>query len=457
MWQKPSIVAKFGGTSVADDTQFRKVREIILSSPERRFIVVSAPGALNGSLKVTDLLLKMDYQDRCASANQGLFIQVMNRFRTIARELDLKIDLPALTDGLWQDFLIGSSRDFMLSRGEFLCGRMMAEYLNFKFVDPSLFVRFGRDGLLDMSATRKNAHILTRETGGVVVPGFYGLTPGHEVRVFSRGGSDLTGAIVANLVDASVYENWTDVTGIRMADPRIVESPQRVEEITFRELRELSYSGATVMHEEAVFPLIEKGIPLQVRNTNEPEEEGTRVIANSDCPGTSKTPIVGIAGRKGFASIRLEKDGMNKETGFIKRVASVVAAYGLSIEHLPGGIDTMSVVLNEKDYKKNANLLYDDFLKECAVEEVSVSYGIALICIVGKGMVHTPGTLARIASALALKRVNIRFVVQGSSEISIIVGVDEDEYEKAVRAIYHEFMVEYRGLIGWVRRKFRGF
>lgn len=457
MQQAASVVAKFGGSSVANAEQFLKVANIVKSSPERRFVIVSAPGALNGEPKVTDVLLKLNYFDRCDASNQNLFVQAMNRFRTIAKELKLKIDLESIVDDLRQDFLVGASRDFMLSRGEFLCGRMMAEHLQFKFVDPSMFIRFGHDGFLDMCATTKNAHILTKETGGVVVPGFYGLTPKHEIRVFSRGGSDLTGAIVADLVGAKEYENWTDVCGVLVADPRIVANPKRIKEITFRELRELSYSGANVVHEEAVFPLARKGIPLHVRNTNEPEKEGTRVISTTMCTGVSRRPIVGIAGRKGFVSIRLEKAGMNAEKGFIKQVASVVSDHDLSIEHLPGGIDTMSIVLAQNPYKEVASALYEDFTKVCKVDEVSVLYGVALICVVGKGMVHTPGVMARVASALARRNINIRIVDQGSSEISIILGVDEDDYENAIRAIYDEFTTRRSGLLWWLRKKLRSF
>ncbi len=443
--QRPSgalTVAKFGGTSVATAAQLRKVAAFVSADPARRIIVPSAPGkAHGGDTKITDLL----YLCHQLAAKGQPFAQVWEpiaaRFLGIVAELGLPLRLDeVLTEARARIAGGGASPDYAASRGEAIHGRVLASLLGAAYVDAAEVVFFDRAGRLDR---RTFAAIRSRCQGGglVVIPGFYGSDPAGEVKTFSRGGSDVTGAVVANAVDAGLYENWTDVSGVLMTDPRVVSEARPITEITYRELRELSYMGASVLHEEAVFPVREKRIPINIRNTNRPEDPGTMIVAERDA---GHQVVVGIAGTKGFTVIQIEKAMMNSEVGFGRRVLDAFARLGISYEHTPTGIDTMSVVVADRQLVEAGGVskldqVLEDLASTLRPDTLKVTPAMALIATVGQGMNHAVGTAARLFSALAKARVNVRMIDQGSSEQNIIVGVEEGDLALAIRAIYNEF------------------
>lgn len=431
------LVSKFGGTSVASAAQLHKVRDIVAADPERRFIVPSAPGKRGpDDTKVTDLLY---LAHELASRHQGLdqvWAGIAERFRSLVADCGLDCDLEPVLEETRAAIAAGATAAYAASRGEAINGRIVAALLDAEYVDAAEVIRFGAGGRLDPISYDL---IRTRcaGPGRYVIPGFYGADAGGAVRTFSRGGSDVTGSVVAGAVGAQVYENWTDVSGVLVTDPRIVPEAQTIAEITYKELRELAYMGASVLHEDAVFPAREHGIPINIRNTNEPEAAGTMIVPGRDA---GDQVIVGIAGTGGFTTFLVEKAMMNAEIGFGRRVLDVFERLGMSYEHTPSGIDTMSVVVHADTVGDRADEVVRDLQAAVQADEVNVFAGMALIATVGQGMNRRVGTAAKLFTALAEARINIRMIDQGSSEQNIIVGVEEADLARTIRAIYDAFV-----------------
>lgn len=434
------IVTKFGGSSLADAGQFAKVKEILLMDERRQYVVPSAPGRrFKEDEKITDLLYSCHRQARDGEDYQDTFDLIAARYMDIAEELGLHVDLGAALDEVNERIAAGADADYCASRGEYLNGLLLADYLGWRFVDSAEVIKFNADGLLDAELT--NRLMAERLADGVptVIPGFFGSYYDGTVHTFSRGGSDITGAIVARAVNAAVYENWTDVSGFLMADPRIVESPREISSITYMELRELSYMGASVLHEDAMFPVHRAGIPTNIRNTNDPAHPGT--IISLDAPFDPAHPtITGIAGRKGFSVISIAKAMMNTELGFSRKVLSAFEQYGVSIEHLPTGIDTMCVVVAGDAFEPVREKIINRIVAETNPDTITVYEDMSIIATVGRGMVHNCGTAARLFGAMSRAGINVRMIDQGSSELSIIMGVDDKDYEKTIQAVYDEFV-----------------
>jgi len=435
------IVTKFGGSSLSSDEQFRKVRSILELEPTRRYLVPSAPGKrFDGDDKVTDLLYQCH---RLASEGKSItdpFSKIRDRYLSIAQGLHLKVDIESSLNEVEEGIAAGKGKDWCASRGEYLCGLLMADYLGWRFVDAAEGIVFHEDGTVSNSRTQEKLSALLADGESAVIPGFYGAKENGEVCTFSRGGSDITGALVARAVHADVYENWTDVSGFLMADPRIIDGPAEISSITYKELRELSHMGASVLHEDAMFPVHQAGIPTNIRNTNKPYHPGTMISKNA--PHEVYVPtITGIAGHKGYSVINVEKNMMNSEVGFGRKVLSVLEDLGISFEHMPTGIDTMCVVVKSDALEPHLKEVTEKI--EALVDgqgTVSVSDQLAIIATVGRGMVHNCGTAARLFKAMSRARINVRMIDQGSSELSIIVGVNESDFEATIRAIYHEFV-----------------
>jgi aspartate kinase len=433
------IVAKFGGSSVADAGQIRKIAAIVQADPRRRLVVVSAPGKRTAQdKKITDLLYLCQSLGAQGLNTDSPFAVIKERYLGIAEELNVSGAWEWLRD-VQQQIAAGADSDWVASRGEYLSARIIAGYLGAEFVDAVEGIRFAGDGRF--AAAESYALLQERlqripENKIAVIPGFYGQDPKGQIKTFSRGGSDVTGAVVARAVGAEVYENWTDVSGMLMADPRLIHNPLPIQEITYREQRELSYMGASVLHDEAVFPVREAGIPIHIRNTNRPEDPGTRIMAERDA---QNTPIIGIAGRRGFATIFTEKAMMNQERGYGRRVLEVLEAHGISYEHSPTSIDTLSVIVAEEELGTQESSVVAAIRRAVEPDRIEVAHDIAMIAIVGQGMVHRIGVAARAFSALAEAGINIRLINQGSSELNIIVGVLATDYPAALRALYAAF------------------
>ncbi len=434
------IVVKFGGSSLADASQFRKVADIVKSDPQRHYVVPSAPGKrAKGDDKVTDLLYACSHLKRNGEPFDFQLQKIKDRYDGIIRDLGLKLSLDEDFALIAENIRKGASESYIASRGEYLCGKCLAEYLGFPFIDAAKVICFDKNGRLDEAATYDHLEKALEDTPYGVIPGFYGADPDGRIVTFSRGGSDISGALVAHAVNADVYENWTDVTGFRMADPRIIKDAQFIESITYRELRELSYMGATVLHEDSIFPVHKSGIPTNIRNTNDPTHPGTMITASAR-PGSNRHTITGIAGQKGFTIIHIEKDMMNNELGFGRRVLQAFEESGVNFEHLPTGIDTMSVVVKEVELNPHREEVIARIRELVQPDNLTVSDHLALIATVGRGMVRVFGTAARLFTAISTRGISIRTIDQGSSEISIIVGVDEDDFENAIEAIYDTFV-----------------
>ncbi len=429
------ITSKFGGTSLADAAAIRGAVDIVNANPARRFVVPSAPGKRSPEdKKITDLLyvwhrlLKDDLDP--AQARDIIF----ERFSVLTHDLGLKLDVNAQFKAIDRRAENYSTPDFLASRGEFLTGLIVAELLGAVFVDPAECIRFNYEGeLLEETYTMLGERLAG--DGRFVVPGFYGADPKGRIRTFSRGGSDVTGSIVARASKSDLYENWTDVSGFRMTDPRIVPHAQRIDEITYSELRELSYMGANVLHDEAIFPVRRVGVPINIRNSSEPDNPGTMILPRRE----ATQPVRGIAARKGFSMINIEKALMNKEIGFGRRVLGILEHYKVSFEHMPTGIDTISLIVKDEVLGDHGDAIVKEIEKRCDPDRVSLTSGLALIATVGQGMNHYIGVAARLCTALAEARVNLRVIDQGSSETNIIVGVEENDMERAVLAIYNAF------------------
>ncbi len=432
-------VVKFGGSSLANARQFKKVGEIIRADKSRRYVVPSAPGKRNPKdEKVTDLLYQCYEAAAEGRGYKKLLEKIRGRYEDIIEGLGLNLNLDHEFDRIEENFLAKAGRDYAGSRGEYLNGLIMAEYLGIPFVDAAEVIFFDDHGNLDAEYTNQELAERLSHLERAVIPGFYGARHDGSVKTFSRGGSDITGSIVARAIHADMYENWTDVSGFLVADPRIVENPQVIETITYKELRELSYMGASVLHEDSIFPVRREGIPINIRNTNRPEDKGT-LIVESTCRKPRYT-ITGIAGKKGFCSINIEKAMMNSEVGFGRKVLSVFEQYGISFEHMPSGIDTMTVYVHQSEFEEHEQSVIAGIHRAAAPDMVEMESDLALLAVVGRGMRSTRGTAGRIFSALAHARVNVKMIDQGSSEWNIIIGVENDDFETAVRAIYDIFV-----------------
>lgn len=430
-------VVKFGGSSLADAVQILKVKEIIEADPDRRFVVPSAPGKRHGDdIKITDLLYALHSAALHLDDTAGIFEKISSRFIGIRDELGLKTDIESHLAVILDDVKKGASKDYAASRGEYLSGLLLADLLGYDFIDAAGVIAFDKKGVYDAEKTMKLLPGALDLHERAVIPGFYGSMPNGKIKTFSRGGSDITGAIVARAAEAVLYENWTDVSGFLMADPRVVSGPKKIDVVTYRELRELAYMGATVLHEDSILPVMEAAIPINVKNTNDPENSGTMIVPSVDGMAKGKHSITGIAGKKNFTVITIEKHGMNAEIGFGRKVLQCLEKFRLSFEHIPSSIDTVSVVIADARVRGCIEELIDELHLVCEPDSVEVSSNMALIATVGRGMIRRVGISARLFAALADGRVNVRMIDQGSSEINIIVGVENDDFEKAVRAIY---------------------
>lgn len=433
-------IVKFGGSSLADAQQFKKVGDIIRSDPSRRFVVPSAPGKrFPGDDKVTDLLYKCYNEAVSGGDFDAVFSIVCSRYNEIIEGLGLDYDLTEEFRHIKWAVLHHAGRDYAASRGEYLNGLILAKYLGYDFIDPADFIHFFDDGSFDSELTNALLSEELKKHSNGVIPGFYGSHPNGTIRTFSRGGSDITGSIVARAAYADLYENWTDVSGFLMADPRIVKDAEVIKYITYRELRELSYMGATVLHEDAIFPVRFAGIPINIRNTNHTDDPGTLILSHTDSFDSDKI-ITGIAGKKGFCVITIEKAMMNAEKGFGRKVLEAIEKEGLSFEHLPSGIDTMSVIISKNELQNCREKLINRICQMVEPDSITVEEGLALIAVVGRGMVKSKGTAVRIFKAVSGAGVNIRMIDQGSSELNIIIGIDENDFDEAMKAIYHEFV-----------------
>ena len=432
-------MAKFGGSSLADAEHFRKVRDIVLSDPDIRFVVPSAPGKrFKTDTKVTDMLYQCHRLVERNQSHEEVFQKIIDRYMDIYNALGLDFDFYGLLLTTGDEIRRQKNPDFAASRGEFLNGVLLSNYLGWDFIDAQDVVKFDRTGVFASEWTNEVLGEALKNHERAVVPGFYGSYPNGDVHTFSRGGSDISGAIVARAAKADVYENWTDVSGFLMADPNIVENPRCIRELSYRELRELSYMGATVLHEDAIFPVHKAGIPTNIRNTNDPADPGTMIVPQVS--GNRKQRITGIAGHKNFTLITIDKAMMNSEYGFGRRVLQALEDFGVSFEHMPTGIDTMSVVVSDQELVTRKDQIIQRIEQLCQPDTISISTGIALIATVGHGMVSQPGSAATLFNALYQAGVNVKMIDQGSSEFNIIVGVSVDDFETATRAIYHAFV-----------------
>lgn len=432
-------VVKFGGSSLANASQIKKVADIIHSDESRRYVIPSAPGKrFSDDVKVTDMLYRAYDAAAAGEDITARMDEIHGRYREIIEGLGLSLDLSDEFAIITDYFLRQAGRDYAASRGEYLNGLVLSAYLGYRFIDAARVICFDQRGMLDAENTHLVLRELLKTVDYAVIPGFYGAMPDGSIKTFSRGGSDVTGSIVARAIRADVYENWTDVSGVLVADPHIVTNPQVVETITYRELRELSYMGATVLHEDAIFPVRSEGIPINIRNTNRPDDPGTMIV-ESTCR-SPKYVITGIAGKKGFCAINIEKDMMNSEIGFGRKVLQVFEENEISFEHTPSGIDTFSVLVHQSEFMEKEQSVIAGIHKAVHPDTIDLEGDLALIAVVGRGMKAKKGTAGLIFSALAHARVNIKMIDQGSSELNIIIGVRNEDFEAAIRAIYEIFV-----------------
>lgn len=432
-------VVKFGGSSLASARQFKKVGDIIRSDKARRYVIPSAPGKRSSKdEKVTDMLYACYDAASTGGSYKKLLNKIKDRYHEIINGLDLNLNLDHEFEKIEENFLSGAGRDYAASRGEYLNGIVMANYLGYEFIDAAEVIFFDDKGNFEADLTNQELAERLEHVDRAVIPGFYGSKHDGSIKTFSRGGSDVTGSIVARAIHADLYENWTDVSGFLVTDPRIVENPEVIETITYKELRELSYMGASVLHEDAIFPVRKEGIPINIRNTNKPEDKGT-LIVESTCRKPHYT-ITGVAGKKGFCAINIEKAMMNAEVGFGRKVLQVFEKYGISFEHMPSGIDTMTIMVHQDEFVEYEQSVIAGIHRAVEPDSVELESDLALIAVVGRGMKATRGTAGRIFSALAHARINVKMIDQGSSELNIIIGVRNDDFESAIRAIYDIFI-----------------
>lgn len=437
-----SKVVKFGGSSLADAKQFKKVADIIHADPERRYVVPSAPGKrFKEDTKVTDMLYRC--YDEVAVHGKDFnesFAPIKERFNGIISELGIELSLDEEFAKIGENFRAGIGSDYAASRGEYLNGIVLAKYLGFEFIDAAKAIFFDSKGKFDEAITDACLGALLDKTAKAVIPGFYGAMPDGTIKTFSRGGSDFTGSVVAKAASVSLYENWTDVSGFLVADPRIVENPEGINVITYSELRELSYMGAGVLHEDAIFPVRSANIPINIKNTNAPQDAGTLIVPTQGAPA-SEHIITGIAGKKNFSVISIEKDRMNSNKGFLRRLLQVLENHGIFPEHMPTGIDTVSVIVNTSELDGQREKLTERLIEVVKPDHFEIIDGLALIAVVGRGMRSVKGTATRVFAALSHANINIRMIDQGSSELNIIVGIEAADFEKAIQVIYNMFML----------------
>lgn len=432
-----TIVTKFGGSSLADSIHFKKVKNILESNPERKYIIPSAPGKSSfKDFKITDLLYLCHAHVKSGISLDDVFKLISERYKSIVDDLNLNLDLTSYLNIIKTDIENGASVDYTASRGEYLNGIILANYLNIDFIDAKDVIKFNKYVTLNIKETYVALKDKLSNHERAVIPGFYGSNEHGDIVTFSRGGSDITGALVAASINAKLYENWTDVSGFLMADPRIVNNPKKIKTITYGELRELSYMGASVLHEEAVFPVRTSGIPINIRNTNEPENEGTLIVSNEI---KHENTITGIAGKQNFTVLSIEKSMMNSELGFCRKILTILEQNGVSFENMPSGIDTVSVVISDSNLKNKTEIIVEEIKRACNPDSVVVYPNMALIATVGTGMAYTKGVASKIFTALAESDINIRMIDQGSSEINVLVGIENDDFEKGINAIYKAF------------------
>lgn len=432
-------VVKFGGSSLADAAQFEKVRQIITADPARRVVVVSAPGKrFSADHKITDLLYLCYAHLQYGVSAEGVFSMVVERYRSIVADCGLSADIDKEFLALYEKMQQGISQDELVSRGEYFAARLMAEYLGFDFLDAAEWLQFSFDGQIDREHSYEALRRIA-EDRSVVIPGFYGVMPDGHIKVLSRGGSDVTGALAAAALGADVYENWTDVSGILMADPRIVENPRPIERITYNELRELSFVGAQVLHEGTVFPVREKNIPLNIRNTNAPDHPGTLIMESFDDVDDGRL-ITGIAGKKNYSIITIAKSGMSSSVGTFRQVFEVFERHGVSIEYAPSGIDCLSLVVSSEKVAPCLYSILGELEKQLHPNNLHVTENISIVAAVGRKMAFRPGTSGRIFAALGEHGINIRMISQGPDELNIIVGVDTKDFAPAIQVLYNSFV-----------------
>ncbi len=433
-------VVKFGGSSLASAEQFKKVGVIIKADKERRFVVPSAPGKRNSAdTKVTDMLYGCYDLAEAGKDFKKELQAIHDRYQEIIDGLGIKLSLDEEFKIIEKNFKEKAGTNYAASRGEYLNGIIMSNYLGFEFIDAATVIEFDENGEFNADVTNQKLRKRLEGVDAAVIPGFYGAYADGRVKTFSRGGSDITGSIVARAIKANVYENWTDVSGFLIADPRIIHQPEGIETITYKELRELAYMGASVLHEDAIFPVRSEGIPINIRNTNAPEDNGTWIV-ESTCQ-KSRYVITGIAGKKGFCAVNIEKDMMNSEIGFGRKVLQAFEENGISFEHVPSGIDTMTVFVHQDEFMHKEQQVVSAIHRLADPDSIDIEADFALIAVVGRGMKSTRGTAGRIFSALAHANVNVKMIDQGSSELNIIIGVSNDDFETAINAIYDIFVL----------------
>lgn len=433
------IVAKFGGSSLADSSQFTKVRDIVIRDKNRRYIIPSAPGKRNNNdHKITDLLY-MCYQLASHGINfEEVYSIISNRYEDICKDLNIDINIEEILFDIKTKIQQGATSDFTASRGEYLNAIILSEYLGFEFVDAKDIILFDEVNKFNLEKTKLKVKSVLEDIPNAVIPGFYGANIKGDIITFSRGGSDITGAIIASAVSSQLYENWTDVSGFYIADPRIVDNPRSIATITYKELRELSYMGAPVLHEESIFPIKSAGIPINIRNTNKPEDSGTMIVSDSHTVSNTET-ITGIAGKKDFTFISIEKTMMNDEKGFIRKLVSVFESNDISIEHIPSSIDSISIIVSDSEIHTKLDKVIEEIKIYCKPDSIITYSDMSLVAIVGRGMINNWGTCAKIFTTLAEKGVNIKMITQGSSELNIIIGIESKDFDKAILSIYEAF------------------
>ena len=432
------IVTKFGGSSLADSVQFKKVKSIIQSNPARRVVVVSAPGKRSSNdNKITDLLYTLGSHLKYGVPDDKIWVSIVDRYKEIKETLNLNIDIEAELNEFSKTFGKDINQDLLVSRGEYFCARLMSSYLGYTFVDAAEIIRFSYDGRLDVAESAKRIREAFDQHGNIVVPGFYGAYPNGDINLLSRGGSDVTGAYLSKCLNADIYENWTDVSGIRAADPKLAKNPKAIQRVTYEELRELSYMGASVLHEDSILPVQEAGIAINLRNTNEPANPGT-IIAKEASDGT---PITGLAGKKGFLCCAIYKQHMSSEIGFFRKALAIFEKYNINVEHTPTGMDMCGVIVSEEQASKHIHTIISEIKNELHAE-ASIERDIALIAAVGRNMAGHPGICAAIFKILGEKQINVKMIAQSPDEHNIIVGISADKYAEAISALYDGLCAE---------------
>ncbi|MPQ45024.1 aspartate kinase [Clostridium tarantellae] len=436
------IVSKFGGSSLANSEQFKKVKNIILSNPNRKYIIPSAPGKrFDKDYKITDLLYLCHAHVTSGIPFDDVFNLIEERYTSIAFDLSINLDLAPYFKEIKNNISNGASSDYAASRGEFLNGIILAKYLDFNFIDSADIIVFDESGNYNVEKTQLAINRYIKPLKNAIIPGFYGANESGEIITFSRGGSDITGSIISAGVNAKTYENWTDVSGFLMADPRIVTNPKTIDVITYKELRELSYMGASVLHEEAIFPVREKGIPIRIKNTNIPSDNGTLIINDiSTYSCDNNASITGIAGKKNFTLISIEKALMNSELGFCRKVLSILEIYDVSFETMPASIDSVAFLIDSNKLKNKTSKILDEIKRQCNPDSIDVFHNMAVLATVGRCLSYIPSAPSKIFNALSESNVNIKMIDHGSSELNILIGIKNEDFEKAMNAIYNKFV-----------------